>query len=180
MIELIETKLEGVKRLKNRCFPDERGYFMETFSRKNLDLDFCQDNVSFSKMAGTLRGLHFQISPFAQAKLVSVLKGAILDVAVDLRKGSDSYGESVCCRLSEENHEQLYIPEGFAHGFITLEPDTLVTYKVNAFYSKDHERGILWCDKELAIPWPAYLLPPILSEKDHRLPKFKDLEDCFL
>ena len=180
MIELIETKLEGLKRLKNKCFHDERGYSMETFSRKTLDLSFCQDNVSFSKKAGTIRGLHFQIAPFAQAKLVTVLQGSILDVAVDLRKSSESYGQYVVVELSQTNQEQLYVPVGFAHGFITLEPETLVTYKVSAFYSKEHDRGVLWCDEDLGIPWPQDHFPPTLSEKDQLLPRFKDLEDYFL
>jgi dTDP-4-dehydrorhamnose 3,5-epimerase len=180
MLKWIDTKLEGVKRLQTPCFHDERGYFMETFSQKNLNISFCQDNLSFSKQAGTLRGLHFQTNPHAQGKLVSVPKGSILDVAVDLRRSSKTFGDYVTCILSADNKEQLFIPIGFAHGFITLEPDTLVAYKVTSFYSKEHDRGILWSDPDLNIPWPSFTHPPILSAKDLTLPRFRDLQEFFV
>lgn len=146
---------------------------METYSLKNLNVVFVQDNLSLSKLAGTVRGLHYQEAPFEQGKLVSVVSGSIFDVAVDIRPGSKTFGRHVAYVLSAENREQLYIPPGCAHGFITLEPDTKVFYKVTAPYSKEHDRGILWNDPDLQIPWPD--LYPILSEKDQVQPRFKEL-----
>lgn len=175
MIEVVETKIAAVKRIIPKCFVDERGFFMETYSQRLLDIQFVQDNLSLSKKAGTLRGLHFQLPPFDQCKLVSVVQGSILDVAVDLRKDSETFGQHITCVLSAENREQLLVPVGFAHGFLTLEPDTKVAYKVTNFYSKEHDRGILWNDPDIGIAWPKELTPPILSEKDTTLPTFKEL-----
>jgi dTDP-4-dehydrorhamnose 3,5-epimerase len=183
-IEVIETKLDGVKRIKPKCFVDDRGFFMETFSRRTLlqagiDYPFFQDNLSFSKKQGTIRGLHYQKPPFAQVKLVNVIKGAIWDVAVDIRVSSKTFGEYVGFTLSEENQEQLLIPDGFAHGFITLTEDTIVSYKVTNYYSKEHDTGIAWDDPDLAIAWPLKLLPPLLSLKDQQLPRLHQKEMVF-
>lgn len=178
MLKFIEMGLEGLLKITPPRFADERGFFVETYSFKDFAVQFCQDNMSFSKHAGTIRGLHYQNPPFAQAKLVSVVRGSILDVAVDLRKSSATFGKHISCVLSESNGEQLYVPEGFAHGFITLEPDTIVCYKVTNFYSKEHDRGIRFDDKDLAIAWPEKH-PFLLSEKDRHLPTFSQIESPF-
>lgn len=179
-----ETTLPGVRLLTPRRFGDERGWFSETWSRRTLaaagiDHDFVQDNQSLSRPAGTVRGLHFQLAPFAQVKLVRVVRGAILDVAVDLRRGSPTYGRSVAVRLDAENGAQLYVPVGFAHGFCTLEPDSEVFYKVSAPYSAAHDRGLAWDDPALAIDWPVSAEQAILSDKDRRQPKLADLDPPF-
>lgn len=162
---------------------DHRGYFAEVWNRQRfaeagLDHDWVQDNESLSAEMHILRGLHFQLPPFAQTKLVRVLHGAVLDVAVDLRVGSPWYGQHVLAELTARGGEQLLIPRGFAHGFLTLEPATLVAYKVDAPYSARHDAGVAWDDPELAIPWPAGDAP-ILSEKDRRQPALRDLPGCF-
>jgi dTDP-4-dehydrorhamnose 3,5-epimerase len=170
-------EIEGpVELIPQRHF-DERGYFCETFNQERLaaaDIHepvWTQDNQSFSKPIYTLRGLHFQLPPFAQAKLVRVLKGSIFDVAVDIRKSSPNFGKWVAATLTAEDFNQLYIPAGFAHGFLTLEPDVEVLYKVSAPYSKQHDRAIFWNDADLKISWP---LPagtiPQLSDKDAKAP----------
>lgn len=154
---------------------DARGYFSETF-RENIFAEagmtgpFVQDNQAYSQEAGILRGLHFQIPPAAQAKLVSCSVGKIFDVAVDLRSSSETFGRSVCVELSAENGHQLYIPEGFAHGYMTMSETCLVQYKVTAYYSPEHERGLAWDDPELAIDWPLSGDAAILSVKDQNLP----------
>lgn len=158
---------------------DDRGFFSETFKRAELEtegvrVDWLQDNQSLSGQVGTVRGLHFQTAPFAQDKLVRVLRGAIFDVAVDLREGSQTYGQWVGLELSQENWTQLYVPAGFAHGFMTLLPDTEVLYKVSAPYSKAHEGAILWNDPDLNIAWPE-VGPVTLSEKDKVAPRLRDL-----
>jgi len=165
-------------------FGDERGFFSETYNqaemKKNgIDLEFVQDNHSLSAETGTLRGLHFQTPPFAQAKLVRVVRGAIFDVAVDIRAGSPTFGKHVCLTLSAEAWNQILVPEGFAHGFCTLEPGTEVIYKVNAPYSKEHDKGILWSDPALGIEWPQLNCQYTCSEKDKILPRLEDLPDCF-
>lgn len=142
-----------------RRFGDERGWFAETFNANTLSgvldgVSFVQDNHSLSKNAGTLRGMHLQIPPRAQDKLVRAVRGTVLDVAVDIRKDSPSFGKWVSATLSAENGVQIFVPKGFAHGFLTLEPDTEVVYKVSDYYSRDHERGIAWDDPALAIDWP--------------------------
>jgi len=161
---------------------DERGFFSETYSRRALaeavlDTDFVQDNHSLSVTQGTLRGLHFQAPPAAQAKLVRVVRGAIFDVTVDIRAGSPSYGRHVICRLSAQEWNQLYVPVGFAHGFCTLEPDTEVIYKVSDYFAPEHDRGLLWNDPALAIDWPVS--EPLLSEKDRTHPPLGALPEYF-
>jgi dTDP-4-dehydrorhamnose 3,5-epimerase len=163
---------------------DDRGWFSETFQRLRLrDLGiacpFVQENQSSSKRAGTVRGLHFQRPPAAQAKLVSVLRGRILDVTVDIRHGSPSFGKHVSIELSAGGGHQLYVPMGFAHGFITLEDDVLVMYKVSDYYAPSHEGGICWNDPDLAVPWPFKDADILKSDKDARLPHLKDLESPF-
>jgi len=163
---------------------DDRGWFSETFHEQRLrDLgiacSFVQDNQSSSKRAGTVRGLHFQRPPAAQAKLVSVLRGRILDVAVDIRNGSPSFGKYVSIELSADAGHQLYIPAGFAHGFITLDDNVLVIYKVSDYYAPSHESGICWNDPDIGISWPFKDSDVIKSDKDGRLPRLKDLESPF-
>jgi len=165
-------------------FGDSRGFFSETYNKAalkaaGLDIEFVQDNQSLSRPKGTVRGLHFQVPPFAQAKLVRVIRGTALDVAVDIRKGSPTYGKHVAVELSAEAWNQLYIPEGFAHGFCTLEPDTELLYKVSAPYSRDDDRGIAWNDPDLGIAWPISEEDAVLSEKDAVQPAFADLPAYF-
>ena len=154
---------------------DERGYFSETFSAPRMaaagiHAAFVQDNQSFSRARGTVRGLHCQLAPFAQGKLVRVLRGAIWDVAVDARQGSRTFGQHAAAILSAENGSQLWIPPGFLHGFCTVEPDTEIAYKVTALYDRGSERGVIWTDQQLALPWPVRAGEAILSEKDTVLP----------
>ena len=180
-----KTNLEGVLIVTPDIYADERGMFMETFSeeryREMLGLTphehFVQDNLSVSKK-GVLRGLHYQAPPMAQGKLVSVPRGRVLDVAVDIRAGSPTYGEYVVVELSGDNHRQLWIPRGFAHGFITLEDDTLFAYKCTNAYSREHERGIVWNDPALGIDWGE--ATPIVSEKDKQHPLFVDIPKEFV
>ena len=161
---------------------DQRGFFYENYN-KNYLLDlgikesFIQDNISFSIQAGTLRGLHFQYGNFAQSKLVSVLKGSIFDVFLDLREKSDTYGAYYSISLDTDSG-LLYVPKGFAHGFCTLENDTLISYKVDQIYNKENESGVLWNDPDLEIVWPEYN-EYIISDKDKLLPKFKDVKNYF-
>ncbi len=163
---------------------DARGFFSETYNARlfreaGLPTAFVQDNHSFSAAAGVVRGLHFQLPPRAQGKLVRVVRGAVLDVAVDLRRGSPSFGQYVAVELSAANWRQLWIPVGFAHGFCTLEPDTEVIYKVTDFYDAASERGLAWDDPDLAIPWPVAPADAILSDKDRRQPRLAELPDYF-
>ena len=163
---------------------DARGYFSEVFRRDVFashcpGLDFVQDNQSLSAEAGTLRGLHFQSNPFAQAKLIRVLSGAIFDVAVDIRAGSPTYGRHAALRLDAATGTQLLIPAGFAHGFCTLEPDTLIHYKVSAYYSAAHDRGLAFDDPALAIAWPVAPGKAILSGKDRTHPRLAELPAYF-
>ncbi len=165
-------------------FADERGFFSEVYSQSDyaalgVKAAFVQDNHSLSRPTGTVRGLHFQVPPFAQAKLVRVTKGAILDVAVDIRNGSPTFGQHVAVEISAENWNQVFIPAGFAHGFCTLAPDTEVIYKVDQPYSRDHDRGLLWNDPELAIDWPVRDDAAVLSEKDRQHPALSDLPAFF-
>ncbi len=167
--------IPDVKLVTPRRFADARGYFTETWHRKSLrdagiDCDFCQDNLSLSASAGTVRGLHFQTPPNAQAKLVSVPKGRIFDVAVDLRKSSATFGRHVAVELDAERGAQLFIPAGFAHGFCTLAPGTLVFYKVDAHYAPNSDAGIFWADPSLGIDWPVTTDGAHLSAKDAALP----------
>jgi dTDP-4-dehydrorhamnose 3,5-epimerase len=163
---------------------DHRGYFSEVFKdrwfRDNIaDVSFAQDNQSLSAAKGTLRGLHFQTEPFGQGKLVRCIKGAIFDVAVDIRTGSPTYGKWVGAELSADNGAQLWIPVGFAHGFATLEPDTLIHYKVTAPYSAKDDGGLLWNDPAIGIDWPVEAEDAVLSEKDKMQPHLADLPPVF-
>lgn len=170
--------------IKPKKFGDARGYFMETFRQSLFEeqagpVRFVQDNQSLSADLGTVRGLHFQLSPCAQGKLVSCVAGAILDVAVDIRVGSPTYGKHISAELTAENGQQLWVPVGFAHGFCTLEPMTKVSYKVTDYYSAEHDRGLRWDDPELGIAWPVAPEKAILSVKDKNQPDFLGLDAYF-
>ena len=174
----------AVISLVPRAFGDARGWFSETYhqaraAEAGIDAAFCQDNQSYSKHAGTVRGLHFQRPPFAQAKLVRCVRGSIWDVAVDARKGSPTYGQWVADTLSAENRRQLFLPAGFLHGFVTLEDDTEVAYKVDAHYDAPSDGGILWNDEGLALPWPLEGRTPVVSDKDAAMPAFADFDSPF-
>jgi len=171
--------IPDVKVLTPRRFGDNRGWFTESWSRRALDVDFCQDNMSLSAPRGTVRGLHFQKPPHAQAKLVSVLRGRILDVAVDIRVGSPTFGSHVAIELSADEGNQLFVPRGFAHGFCTLEPDTMVMYKVDSFYAPDADEGLFWADPALGIDWPVPPDAAELSPKDQKLPRLADIMSPF-
>lgn len=175
----MELSIPDVRVLTPRRFGDDRGWFTETWSRRSLDIAFCQDNMSLSAQPGTIRGLHFQKPPHAQAKLVMVLQGAILDVAVDIRRASPTFGKHVAVELSAATGNQLFIPRGFAHGFCTLEPGTQVMYKVDDFYAPETDAGIFWADPDLAINWPVRVDQAHLSPKDLGLPRLKDIESPF-
>ncbi len=162
-------------------FGDARGFFSETynaqrFAEAGVEQPFVQDNQSLSARKGTMRGLHCQIAPNVQGKLVRCVKGAIWDVAVDIRHGSPSYGQHVAAVLSAENWSQLWVPGGFLHGFCTLEPDTEVIYKVTADYDREAERGVIWNDPDLALPWPVAAGEVVLSEKDAKLPRLAECD----
>lgn len=179
-----KTALEGVLVIEPDIFSDERGSFMELFQEEryrgalglSVGEHFVQDNFSISKK-GTLRGLHYQAPPFGQGKLVSVLRGRVLDVAVDIRFGSPTYGKHVMMELSGENHRQLWISQGFAHGFVVLEDNTYFIYKCTNVYSKEHDRGVLWNDSALGIAWDSNTLT--ISEKDRKHPLLKDIPQEF-
>lgn len=184
MIEIEPLAIPEVKRIIPARFRDDRGYFSEIYNRRRLaelgiEADFCQDNHSLSTAEGTLRGLHFQAPPFAQAKLVRVLRGAILDVAVDAREGSPTFGRHVSTELSAENGAQLFVPAGFLHGFVTRAPDTEVAYKVNAHYDRTSEGSVLWNDPDLAIDWGIPSDAVILSGKDAIAPIWADFKTPF-
>jgi dTDP-4-dehydrorhamnose 3,5-epimerase len=175
------TPIEGLLIIEPKVFKDDRGYFFESYSHKNykaagIDVDFVQDNQSLSQK-GILRGLHFQAPPFAQGKLVRVISGSVLDVAVDIRKDSSTYGQYFTIELSGENQIQFWIPPGFAHGFITLEDNTIFTYKCTNYYDKASEGGIVWNDPDLNIQWNEE--NPLVSEKDAILSFLKDLNSPF-
>ena len=183
-MQIENTDIEAVKIITPKRFGDHRGFFSEVYSRQafakaGLDLDFLQDNHSFSAEVGTIRGLHFQSPPFAQDKLVRVTRGRILDVAVDLRRGSATYGRHVAVELSRENWRQLLVPIGFAHGFCTLEPDTEVLYKVTNVYSPTNDLGLAFDDPALGIDWGIDPAKATLSDKDRRHPKLADLPTVF-
>lgn len=182
-MNITKTKIEGLVVIEPRIFPDDRGYFYESYSEKKykeagIDASFVQDNQSFSQK-GTLRGLHGQADPFAQGKLVRVLQGKVLDVAVDIRKNSSTYGQYVTIELSGENHKQFWVPPGFLHGFVTLEDDTIFTYKVTNYYDKASEIGVLWNDPTLNIDWQTDLSNVLLSPKDTVLPTFAEFKSPF-
>lgn len=176
------TAIGDVKIIVPKRFGDHRGFFSEVYNKRALaaagiDLDFVQDNHSLSAEKGTVRGLHFQAPPMAQAKLVRVTRGAVLDVAVDVRRASPTYGKHVAVELSAQNWRQLLVPVGFAHGFCTLEPDTEVVYKVTSYYSAEHDAGIAWDDPELGIEWPVS--GAVLSAKDRGLPRLAAFSSPF-
>lgn len=175
MPEFRSLGLDGVLELTPRRYEDERGFFTETynaatFAAKGIDTTFVQDNHSYSAKTGTLRGLHYQLAPRAQAKLVRVVRGRVFDVAVDLRRGSPTFAKWVGIELSAEKGNQILVPAGFAHGFVTLEPDTEILYKVSDFYSPDHDRAIRFDDPEIGIDWPVDARDLLLSAKDRGAP----------
>lgn len=183
-MKITETHLKGVVIVEPKIFGDHRGWFMETYNESNfldtgINVKFVQDNQSFSAAKGTLRGLHYQLDPKAQTKLVRCTKGAIYDVAVDIRKGSSTFGKWFGLELTEENKKQLLIPKGFAHGFMTLTEDVEVQYKVDELYAPECDRGIIWNDPKIAIEWPMDV-KPILSAKDEKAPLLKDAENNFI
>jgi dTDP-4-dehydrorhamnose 3,5-epimerase len=183
-LEICPLSLSGVKLIRAARFADRRGYFAETYARRDfaaagITHEFVQDNQSGSRAKGTVRGLHFQIPPFAQTKLVRALRGRILDVVVDLRRSSPSYGKHLVVELDAESGDQLLVPAGFAHGFCSLQPDTEVFYKVDNVYSADHDRGLYWADPALAIGWPVAERDATLSERDRAWPHLRDLPAYF-
>ena len=177
-MEVIKTEIDGVLIIEPRIFPDERGYFFESFSQKEFNekvmpINFVQDNESSSSY-GVIRGLHYQKMPYSQSKLLRCIEGEIIDIAVDLRKGSPTYGKNVSVILSGKNHRQLFIPKGFAHGFAVLSEKAIVQYKCDNFYTPDSEAGIQLMDKNLGIDWMIPLDQAILSEKDKNYPMLAD------
>ena len=180
-MQIIKTPIEGLLVINPKIFGDDRGYFFESwseesFAKNGLNLDFVQDNQSLSSK-GVLRGLHFQNPPFAQGKLVRVIKGAVLDVVVDIRKESTTYGQHFSIELNEENKTIFWIPPGFAHGFLTLKDNTIFTYKCTGVYNKESEGALLWNDKDLNINWKVN--DPLVSEKDLVAGNFKDFVSKF-
>jgi dTDP-4-dehydrorhamnose 3,5-epimerase len=183
-VEVKATLLPGVLILKPQRFPDERGHFVETFNardfrRAGIVASFVQDNQSYSRARGTIRGLHFQLPPAPQAKLVRVVRGSICDVVVDLRAGSPTYGRWIAQQLTAEGGEQVFVPCGMAHGFCTLEPDTEVVYKVDEYYVPEHDSGVIWNDRTLAIDWPVPAEEAVLSDKDRELGRFSEFVSPF-
>ena len=182
-MEIIKTNIEGVVIIEPRIFKDDSGYFFESFSQREFEEKVCkttfvQDNESKSSY-GVLRGLHFQKPPFAQSKLVRVIKGAVLDVAVDIRKGSPTFGQYVSVELTGENHRQFFIPRGFAHGFSVLSEEVIFQYKCDNFYSPQSEGAIAWNDPDLNIDWRIPAEKVVLSEKDSKHPRLKDWQNVF-
>ena len=182
-MEVIKTDIEGVVIIEPRIFKDDRGYFYESFSQREFEEKVCrttfvQDNQSKSAY-GVVRGLHFQKSTCSQSKLVRCIKGAVLDVAVDIRKGSPTFGKHVAVELSEENHRQLFIPRGFAHGFAVLTPEAVFQYKCDNYYNKESEGAIAWNDPQLAIDWRIPADKVLLSEKDRNSRNIADADYLF-
>jgi dTDP-4-dehydrorhamnose 3,5-epimerase len=183
-MKVCDQAIPAVKLICPTRYGDDRGWFSETFradvlATAGVTAALVQDNQSFSAQVGTVRGLHFQVAPFAQAKLVRVLQGAILDVAVDLRRSSSTYGQHVAVRLDAEKGEQLFVPVGFAHGFCTLEPNTMIAYKVSAYYSRECDRGVRWDDPVFGIAWPVTAQTAVLSDKDRVAPMLAELGPSF-
>ena len=184
-MEIIQTPIEGTLIIEPKVFGDVRGYFFESFNAREfaektgLDVTFVQDNESRSRY-GVLRGLHFQLPPYTQSKLVRVVKGRVLDVAVDIRKGSLTYGQHVACELTEDNHRQFFVPKGFAHGFCVLSEDAVFQYKCDNFYAPQADAGISILDASLGIDWGIPMDRAILSEKDTRHPCLKDFDSPFV
>lgn len=183
-MQISSTAIQDVKLVKLNRFHDERGYFAETYSGRvlaalGIDCDFVQHNQSLSATRGIVRGLHFQTPPHAQAKLLRVNRGAIFDVAVDIRRGSPTYGRHIAVTLKAEEWTQIFIPAGFAHGFCTLTPDTEITYMVSRYYAPTHDKGLAWNDPELGIEWPIRAEDAILSDKDRKHPTLAALPAYF-
>ena len=184
-MEIIKTQIDGVLIIEPKVFGDARGYFFESFNAREfaektgLHITFVQDNESRSKY-GVLRGLHFQLPPYTQSKLVRVVKGRVLDVAVDIRKGSPTYGQHVSCELTEDNHRQFFIPKGFAHGFCVLSEDAVFQYKCDNFYAPQADGGISILDASLGIDWGIEMDKALLSEKDTKHPCLKDFDSPFV
>jgi len=182
-MQFTRTKIEDVVIIDPQVHGDERGYFVETFRQDKLEdflgfkVNFCQDNESKSSR-GVLRGLHYQLAPAAQTKLVRVIQGAVVDVAVDIRKGSPTFGHYVAVELTAENKRQLFVPRGFAHAFVVLEDDTVFAYKVDNYYSPENDRGVAFDDPAIGIQWPIEISGLKLSDKDTKQPSLKDA-DCF-
>lgn len=184
-MDIRDFAIKGLKLIIPKSFRDTRGYFQETWSDRQYresigDVAFVQDNLSFSLRKGTLRGLHFQRQPCAQGKLVRVGRGTIFDVAVDIRRGSPTYGQHLEITLAASQAAQLWIPSGFLHGFCTLKDNTEVCYKVTSYYSPAHDAGVIWNDPDLGIQWPIDDSVIVLSEKDRELPRLRDLPDFFV
>ena len=182
-MNIIKTSIEGVIIIEPRLFKDERGYFFESFNQREFEEKVCkttfvQDNESKSGY-GVIRGLHYQKPPFAQSKLVRVIKGAVLDVAVDIRKGSPTFGQHVAVELTEENHRQFFIPRGFAHGFSVLSEEVIFQYKCDEFYHPEAEGAIAWNDAELGIDWRIPLEKVLVSEKDSKHLLLKNIDDLY-
>jgi len=178
-MKINKTFIEDLLIIEPQLFKDERGFFYESYNKNNLDINivFVQDNESKS-YKGVIRGLHFQAPPFEQTKLVRCISGNILDIAVDLRKNSKTYGKSFSIKLSSENHKQLFVPKGFAHGFQVLSETAIVNYKVDNFYNPKSDSGIIWNDKDLSINWKLDI-KPVISVKDLKLISFKELKSPF-
>lgn len=177
-MKVLNTDLKGVLIIEPEVYADFRGSFSETyvvkeFGKKIALMDFVQDNESHSRR-GVIRGLHYQKEPHAQAKLVRAVRGRILDVAVDIRRNSPTFGKWVAVELSDENHRQLFVPRGFAHGFSVLSDEAIVAYKCDNYYAPRHEAGIVWNDPDLAVDWGLGSQPPVVAEKDAAMPRFRD------
>ncbi len=184
-MDIIKTEIEGVFVIEPKIFGDERGYFFESFNAKEfaektgLNITFVQDNESKSRY-GVLRGLHFQKPPYTQSKLVRVVSGRVLDVAVDIRKGSPTYGKWVSCEMTGENHRQFFVPKGFAHGFCVLSDEAVFQYKCDDFYHPEAEGALAWDDETIGINWPIAIEDIVLSEKDKHHPCLNDFETPFI
>jgi dTDP-4-dehydrorhamnose 3,5-epimerase len=183
-MQILSSHLRDVKLIRPLRHLDSRGFFSEAYSRRDyaaigITNDFVQDNHSLSRTKGVVRGLHFQLAPYAQAKLLRVLRGSIFDVVVDIRTGSPTFGQHVATVLSAADWNQIFIPAGFAHGFCTLEPETEILYKVDAYYSPAHDRGLRWNDPALGIAWPVTAAEAQVSEKDQRHPLLSELAPAF-
>jgi dTDP-4-dehydrorhamnose 3,5-epimerase len=183
-MQVVETEIPAVKLIKPVRHIDSRGFFSEVFredalQEHGISVHFVQDNHSLSATKGVIRGLHFQTPPFAQAKLLRIASGSVLDVAVDIRWGSPTFGRHIAAVLSASEWNQIFVPEGFAHGYCTLEPDTEVLYKVSAYYSPEHDRGLLWRDPALGIDWPVSADQALISDKDQRHPPLSQLLRSF-
>jgi dTDP-4-dehydrorhamnose 3,5-epimerase len=183
-MQVLQTKIPGLLIIEPKVFKDQRGYFFESYHYRKyqefgIENEFVQDNVS-SSVRGVIRGLHYQLSPYAQGKLIQVLKGKVLDVVVDLRQGSPTFGEHLALELSDENHRQFFVPRGFAHGFSVLSEDVIFSYKCDNYYNKESERGINFNDSSLNIDWQIPESEIIVSPKDQALPSLDEAEKNFV